>query len=271
MYLQSKPASQLKTQNQSRHVLITRPMERSSEFETYLRRHQFDMSVFSSIEVQALQDYQRIDQILKSDLIYDYLILTSSNGVKYLQQRALTLALSVSERFKSTQIVAIGPQTALAIQELGLSVDILPVEHHSQALAKTLMQFDLTGKRILSLRSQIARNELIDALTAAGALLDDQPIYDTVKAEHGDLSELRQALAEGSFDAIAFASASSARNFASYFESQELAQYLQKTLITSIGPMTSKACIESLGRVDLEADPHTMMGLAQSLVQQVTP
>lgn len=269
MHLQFKSTSQLNIQNQSRHILITRPIEVASEFESYLQEHQFEMSVFASIDVQPLTDYQQVDRILQSDRVYDYLILTSSNGAKYLQHRAQALSISLPERFKSTQIAVVGPQTASVLQQLGLAVDIIPAQHHSQALAHALSQFDLKNKRILSLRSQIARPELIDDLASAGALIDDLPIYMTLKAKPTDLSQLRQSLSEGGFAAIAFASASSARYFASYFEPQDLASYLPKTLIASIGPMTSQACLESFGRVDIEANPHTMMGLAQSLVQRL--
>ena len=45
-----------------------------------------------------------------------------------------------------------------------------------------------------------------------------------------------------------------------------LAEYLRHVAIVSIGPQTSKACREFMGRVDIEAKIHTIDGLIAALI-----
>jgi uroporphyrinogen-III synthase len=42
---------------------------------------------------------------------------------------------------------------------------------------------------------------------------------------------------------------------------------LEGLSVVSIGPQTSRSCVEALGRVDAEADPHDLEGLVQACVQ----
>ena len=78
------------------------------------------------------------------------------------------------------------------------------------------------------------------------------------------------ALNKGSVDAIAFSSGKTAEHTALLLEQrfgQGWSERLDGVKIISIGPQTSRTCRACFGRVDAEADPHDLEGLAEACSQ----
>src|ERR1700722_641761 len=66
------------------------------------------------IEIQKPQSYAPLDELLENIKTYDWLILTSVNGVEALWKRVRKLHVSLRS-LKQLQIAAIGPATKQAI------------------------------------------------------------------------------------------------------------------------------------------------------------
>lgn len=155
-------------------------------------------------------------------------------------------------------VAAIGPGTADALWEgLRLRPDLVPDAATTVALAEA---FPPGSGRVLLPRADIATNALTAGLTAKGYEPVEVAAYRTVLPDELD-PRVRDDLASGRVDVVAFASSSTVRNFA---ELVGAAPWRAK--VVSIGPVTSATCRE-LGIVpDIEADPHDLDGLVEAIV-----
>ena len=78
------------------------------------------------------------------------------------------------------------------------------------------------------------------------------------------------ALEEGRVDAIAFSSGKTAEHTALLLEQRfgaGWAERLKGVKVISIGPQTSRSCLQCFGRMDAEANPHDLEGLAAACAQ----
>ncbi|MEZ0370066.1 MAG: uroporphyrinogen-III synthase [Candidatus Sericytochromatia bacterium] len=245
--------------------MITRPRNQAGEMKRLLEQAGAAAFVFPTVEILPLEDYREIDALLLSPAGYDWLLLTSANGVAMLQQRAAALGLSLAERFASAQVAAVGPKTAAALEAAGLRVDLIPPVYDGDALAAALIARGVAGRRLLALRSEIAREALILQLRAAGAEVTDLPIYNTGLPALPDIAAAETALRRGEIDVVTFTSASAVHNFSICFAGR-LPQLLERTRIACIGPVTAESARQLLGRVDLEAAGATVAELVVALL-----
>ena len=120
------------------------------------------------------------------------------------------------------------------------------------------------GLRLLLPRVQSGgRTLLAEKFGEAGARVVEVPAYET-RCPDGLPSQAVQALEQGTLQAITFSSAKTVRHCARLLEGAfgpGWRQVLAGVKVVSIGPQTSQPCLEVLGRVDAEADPHDLEGL----------
>ena len=128
----------------------------------------------------------------------------------------------------------------------------------------------LEGVRVLWPRSDIARDELREALLAAGAGLVDPVAYRTVPAgadpARPDAHDIRSRLEAGEIAAVTFMSPSAARNLAPALGTADLALLAGRTVIASIGPTTSAALRELGAPPPVESSARTGEDLAATLI-----
>lgn len=253
-------------------VMVTRPQPQAVEMKSRLESLGARVYLFPTIEIRPLQETREIDGILRTGEAYDWVILTSARAVAQLQQRAAELQIELSQRFAQSQWATVGHKTASALAALGFKVDLLPSEAVAEALAEALIQTDVTGKRCLYLRANLARDVLKTRLEAAGAHCDAPPLYETVLPAQMETESALRWLRAGDIDILTFTSASCVHNFVCSLEQAvapaTLADLLEGVQIACIGPVTAAAARECLGRVDLEAREHSLEGLLAILPWQ---
>lgn len=237
-------------------IILTRAEDQAGESAEQLRRLGADAVVTPTIEIVEPSSWAPIDAAIARLETYDWLIFTSRNGVERFLAR-----LDASERdlrAVNGRIAAIGPATAGALAAARLKTDCLPQEFVAESLLQA-MDGDLTGKKILIARAEVAREILPEELRRRNASVDVAPVYRTIVA---DGSVLRAALAAKKPDWITFTSSSTVRNFVEMAG----AEALQEVRIASIGPVTSATLREYGVEPTVEANPHTMDGLAEAIV-----
>lgn len=244
--------------------MVTRPRQQAGELCELLKQRGAAAYAFPTIEIRPIEDYGPIDALLSQDRPFDWLVMTSANGVAMLQRRAAALGLSLSSRFAASRVAAIGPRTARALLEAGLKVDLIPPAHVAESLAEALIAGGISGQRVLTLRSELAREALIDLLQAAGAEVVDLPIYTTVLPAASDIEAARAALEADRIDWVSFTSASAARNFAACFA--DAPHLLAQVRIACIGPVTAETARGLFGHVDFAAGNATMQALADGMM-----
>lgn len=246
-------------------ILVTRSREQASVLAAELRALGAEVIEIPAIEIRPPSSYAALDMAIHAAEDYDWLILTSVNGVKALFGRLRALGSGI-EKLLHLNIAAIGPATRAAIEEEGLPVDVVPEDYVAESVVESLRD-SVRGKRVLLVRAKVARDVIPKQLTDAGATVDVIEAYETVVPEESR-AKLREVLGNPALrpTAITFTSSSTAKNFLELL-GQENTKLLNGITLASIGPVTSDT-LEEIGLdVDVEADEYTIPGLAQALAE----
>src|ERR1022692_1253891 len=228
-------------------ILVGRARHRAATLPSTLRSLGASVVKTPFIETQKPQSYGPLDDALKNIKNYDWLILTSANGVEAMWERLRKLRITRRE-LKHLQIAAIGPATKKAIVKHGLKVKMVPEEYVAESVVKGLRD-EVKGKRVVLIRAKVARDVIPEELRAAGAEVDVVEAYETVVPEK---SRVRLGALMKNTNrrphVVTFTSSSSAKNFAELLGSSEAASpqpdwlkpdWLNKVQFASIGPVTS--------------------------------
>jgi uroporphyrinogen-III synthase len=271
---------------QGLRILNTRANEQAGVFSAQLGALGAIPIEFPTIRIVAPEDSAPLDLALKhlctSDL-YDWLVFTSTNGVKSFFERLANQEYSLTS-LEKVHIAAIGPATATTLRKFGARVDLIPSNYIAEAVANAIVEYarvrgeNLAGKRILLARAAEARNVLIYELQNAGAVVDVVAAYQTLGiGKDGSYQQLihRQMKAQ-ELDIITFTSSSTIRNFMHWltdFDESFTEEFLHhvrvsgRPKIACIGPITSQTAREYGLKVQIEAQEYTIPGLIQAIVR----
>lgn len=244
-------------------ILVTRARHQAQALASRLRRLGATVVAVPSIEVRAPRSFRPLDRALRRIDRYDWLILTSVNGVQALFSRLRKLRMS-RRHLRRLQVAAIGPATKAAVERHGLRVRVMPAEYVAESVVEVL-RGRVRGKRVLLVRARVARDVLPKALCRAGAKVEVVEAYQTV-APPRSRRRLRGALRNRRPHWVTFTSSSTARNFALLLGTAGLSTALQGVRLASIGPVTSKTLRELGLRVNVQARKYTIPGLVQAMV-----
>ena len=159
-------------------VLVGRARHQASALSSELRKLGAQVIEIPFIEIRKPRSYKPLDAALKNLREYDWLILTSVNGVEALWERLKKLGLS-NRQLRHLKIAAIGPATKKAIEERGLRVQVMPKEYVAESVVASLRR-QVKGKRILLARARVARDVIPRELRKLGATVDVVEAYETV-------------------------------------------------------------------------------------------
>jgi len=181
--------------------------------------------------------------------------------VQFFSQRLQELGES-SDKLKQVKVAAIGPATAAALERLGKEPDYVPAQYLSEKIAAGLG--DVTGKRILLPRADIASKKLPELLRQCGAKVEEVVAYRTVIPEDLSADRLRSVLNQG-IDVVTFTSPSTVRNLAQIVGASELQVLLKGVKVACIGPVTAETT-KNLGiQTDIVARTHTIDNLVEAI------
>jgi len=223
------------------------------------------------IEIRPPRSYAKLDAALAGIVGYEWLILTSVNGVEAFFQRAATQQVPPAA-LAHPKVAAIGPATRTAVERHGLPVEAMPKEYVAESVVETLAE-KVRGQRVLLCRAKVARDVIPRELRQAGARVDVVEAYETVvPAESRQL--LRAALARPKGEsaqvlAITFTSSSTVHNYLKLLGVRAAkSELVRGVLNASIGPVTSET-LRSYGlTVDVQAREYTIPGLLEALLER---
>ena len=245
-------------------ILVGRARHQASSLSAGLRSLGASVIEVPFIEIRKPQSFQSLDEALKNLKSYDWLILTSVNGVEAMWERRRKFRLT-RKHFQHLQIAAIGPATKRALLKSGLKVKMVPEEYVAESVVRGLRD-KVSGKRVLLVRAKVARDVIPEELRAAGAAVDVVEAYETVVPKKSQ--ERLRALMKNSTrrpHLVTFTSPSTARNFAELLGPAGT-RSLKDVQLASIGPVTSATLRELRLRVAIEAREFTMSGLIRAIV-----
>jgi uroporphyrinogen-III synthase len=269
-------------------VLVGRARHQAGALSTELSKLGATVLEIPFIEIRKPRSFKPLDEALSNLPGYDWLILTSVNGVDAMWERLEKLKLggvlhregrdlnhavkAAKKKSRSAaatlHIAAIGPATQKAIEGRGAKVAVVPKEYVAESVVRSLRD-RVKGKRVLLVRAKIARDVIPRELRQAGALVDVVEAYETVVPRSSRL-RLRKALAHPRRrpHVITFTSSSTVKNFVALLGKQKPS--FAGTLFASIGPVTS-ATLRELGLpVDIAAKEFTIPGLIEAIRKSVS-
>src|SRR5271168_1760408 len=133
-------------------VLVGRARHQAGALSGELRKLGATVFEIPFIEIHKPRSFQALDSALKSLAEYDWLILTSVNGVEAMWERLTKLRLT--RNLKRLRIAAIGPATKKAIEQRGGEVDVVPKEYVAESVVRSLHR-RVKGKRVLLVRARV--------------------------------------------------------------------------------------------------------------------
>ena len=258
---------------QRARILVGRARHQASALSSGLRDLGAEVLEIPFIEIRRPRSYKALDRALGNLSGYDWLILTSVNGVEALWKRMRVLRVN-RKNLAHLKIAAIGPATRQAIEEHGLKVSIMPKEYVAESVVASLRR-KVKGKRVLLARATVARDVIPLELSKLGARVDVVEAYETVVPQ-SSRKGLRAALkrGEGRPGIITFTSSSTVKNFMELLGKSRgrgrprhtIRKLLEGVRFASIGPVTSST-LRVLGLpVDIEAKNYTIPGLIEAIV-----
>jgi uroporphyrinogen-III synthase len=248
-------------------ILVGRARHQAGSLSASLRSLGAAVIEIPFIEIRKPHSYQSLDTALQNIKTYDWLILTSANGVEAMWARVRKLRIT-RRNLKHLQIAAIGPATKKAIVKHGLKVKMVPEEFVAESVVKGLRD-KVKDKRVLLIRAKVARDVIPDELRAAGAQVDVVEAYETVVPKKSRL-RLRALMknSERRPHIITFTSSSTAKNFVELLGNSNVGRqrWLKQIQLASIGPVTSATLRKLQLPVAIEAREFTMGGLIRAIV-----
>ncbi len=249
-----------------KRIIVSRAKEQANTLSQLLRECGAEVLEIPFIEIHPPQSFDALDKIIGNLLAYDWLILTSVNGVNALFARLETLGKSEADLLH-LKIAAIGPATRKAIEKRGLPVDVMPKEYVAEAVVAALRN-QVVGDRVLLVRAKVARDVIPNSLRELGAKVHVVEAYETVVPESSRTAILEALNSSPKPYAITFTSSSTVKNFVELVgEDRVHSSLLDDVKLCSIGPVTSATLRQNNLRVDIEAREYTIPGLVEAIAK----
>jgi uroporphyrinogen III methyltransferase/synthase len=245
-------------------VLVPRTKEQAASTLARLQRHGAHASVVPTISVEPPRTPQQLERAVKGMVTgrYEWVGFTSVNAVRAIREKFDEFGLD-ARSFAGLRVAAVGGVTAQALRDWGITPDLVPTgEQSAQGLLEVWPAFDPDLDpiaRVFLPRADIATETLVAGLQEIGWEVDDVTAYRTVRAAPPAAS-VRDAIKNGSFDAVLFTSSSTVRNLVGIAGKPH-----PTTVVACIGPATAKAAEELGLRVDVLAPEANADALVDAL------
>jgi uroporphyrinogen-III synthase len=243
-------------------ILIGRAQKQIGILDDLLSEFGATVTAIPFIEIRPPKSWAPLDRALGALSTYDWLILTSVNGVRALLSRMDRQQIPLA-KLSHLQIAAIGPATKGSLEKHGITVAVTPREYVAEAVVEALRD-RVAGKRVLLVRAQEAREVIPRELSKAGAQVEVVAAYETVlpAAARPRLDEIWRD-AKQRPHVVAFTSSSTVRNFRQLTAGMPL----DGIRFVSIGPVTSRTMREMGFTPHAEAREYTMAGIVGAIAE----
>lgn len=242
---------------------ITRPDQQADSAMHRCRALGAEPVLIPTIAIRPPEDWSEVDAAIDRLSDYDWLILTSANGVRSLLSRLWERGFD-GRRLGETKIAVIGDATAEALAEFHLRADLVPDSFRAEALAEAL-RGQVSGKRVLWARASRGRDVLNRDLVAAGANFEEVVVYQNLDLEALPPDAL-QMIEQGEVDWIGLSSPSIARSLATLLTPAAREQLGGNVRLAAISPVTAEAAAEVGLPVSTVADVYTWDGIFDAIV-----
>ncbi len=213
----------------------------------------FNVYLLPTIKIIPIE----IDCLTKLKDLYNYVIFTSVNSVKFYFKFINKNKIDI----KFDAIICVGNKTKKTCIENGLDNIFVPDNNSSEGIIEYFRMLDTKGKNILIPGSKISNTKLVDELKVLGSLVTFLPIYDNIIPDHLDIKENIEAIKNVKIDMFVFTSPSTFNNFLEIMQINKAKDYFENIKIACIGSITKKSIEEKGLSVDVVPETFDMENL----------
>ncbi|MEM9137313.1 MAG: uroporphyrinogen-III synthase, partial [Cyanobacteria bacterium P01_F01_bin.42] len=275
----TQPLQNLRLPLQGKKVIVTRAAGQVSQFRDRLQALGAQVLEMPALEIVPPSSWQGLDDAIANLSSIDWLILTSGNAVEYFFGR-LRHHGKDSRALGTVKVAVVGRKTAAQLAHYGIRPDYIPPSFVADSLVTHFPEASLQGRQILFPRVESGgRDVLVREFREQGAEVLEVAAYQS-RCPLEVPQPIIAAFREREVDVITFASSKTVVHFEQLIDQaleeinpgqseavHSVAELLEGITIASIGPMTTKSCVDLLGQVSLEATEYTLEGLSQSIVE----
>jgi uroporphyrinogen III methyltransferase / synthase len=245
-----------------RRVLVTRAVGQRGRLARLLAERGAEVVAVPTIRVVPPEDPHAIEAALERLDRFDWVVLTSANGVEAFFER-LAASDRDSRALAGRKVAVVGAETARALAAHGLAADLVPEDSNAEGLAAAIAAAGVNGRRVLLAQAAGARKILAERLAQAGAEVTAAALYRTVVAEP-DAAALA-VLAGAPIHYATFTSASTVRNLQEILGPEGFATTLAGARVIAIGPVTARAARDAGLTVHLQPDDPGVAALVAAI------
>ena len=250
-------------------IIITRAQEQISEAHEIFKRNGAEVFDLPSLIIGPPDNWSPLDDALKQIYTFDWIIFSSANGVRNVEERMNQIDLSLSKISKTIKIAAVGRKTASLLSDMDAKISFVPPVFVADSLVENFPQ-NQTGLKLLIPRVQTGgRSILSDSFKSRGAEVTEVAAYESNCPRYIPRDTI-DALNSRKIDIIAFTSSKTVTNtvilFKKYFGNNWF-KLIEKIKLISIGPQTTLSCRNLIRKPDKEANPHDLEGLLQACLE----
>ena len=191
-----------------RTVLVTRPQHQAAALVQAIRAAGGEAFEFPALDIEAVSP-DVLDVPLAQISHADIIVFISPNAAHF----GMAAIQAAGRALLPGTVFAVGPGTARALQERGITEVITPPGQDSEALLALPQLQDVAGKRVVIVRGVGGRALLADTLTARGAEVLFIECYRRSRPQT-DAASLLACWQAGGIDAVTVTSAETLHNLA---------------------------------------------------------
>jgi len=243
-----------------RRIVVTRSSDQASELVKLLADRGAEPIEMPVTRIEPL-DFAPLRDIIARLGDYRWVVFTSQNGVRIFWD-AMTTYGAGSRALHDVSIVGVGPATASALEERGVTLSVRPSRFVAEGVLDAMVSSGkVKGVRVLYAAAEGARDVIPKGLEAAGAMVDRVDIYRSVPDTTG-AAAMRARIEQEEIDLVTYTAGSAVRAFVSAVG----ASAARHVGAASIGPVTSDVA-RGLGLdVVVEAKQPTMSALVDGIM-----
>jgi len=246
-----------------RRVIITREAQEEDTLSELLEENGAEIVLFPTISFLPPDSYEEADRAIAQLNGFQWVIFTSSNGVRFFMDRALGLGKD-ARILSHLSLAAIGSGTARTLMDQYLRADLIPDEFSAEGVVRAFTERSITDARILIPRAQKTRDTLEQGLRALGNDVLPVPVYKTVVP--AALHQTEQFQIVQNCDCMVFTSSSTVHNFFEY-STPAVLQELKDMAIACIGPITEGALRKHGFNARIVPEKYDFTSLAEAIIK----
>ncbi len=250
-------------------IIITRALEQTSEAREIFLKNGAEVFDLPSLVIGPPDDWEPLDGALKEITTFDWIIFSSANGVRNVDDRMKEIGLSLSKISENIQIAAVGRKTASLLEDMDVKVSFVPPSFVADSLVEYFPQ-NQKGLKLFIPRVQTGgRSILSDSFKLKGAEVTEVAAYES-SCPKDIPQKTKDALNSGQIDIIAFTSSKTVINTVSLFNKylgKNWFKLIEKIKLVSIGPQTTISCKNHIRKPDKEAALHDLEGLLKACLE----